>query len=92
MANALETATLTLADTYTDALIIYGLFNVSISGTWGGTITLQRSFDNSTWRDVKTYTLSTEERGLEPEQNVYYRIGFKSDGAPTGTAVVRLAY
>ena len=92
MSNAVQTASLTLQNTFTTPQKCFGLFNISISGTWGGTLTLQRSFDATTYLDVKTYTTNAEERGLEPEQDVYYRLGFKTGSSPTGTAVLRVSY
>jgi len=64
---------------------IIGWFNISVQltsggvGSLGGTVvTLQRSFNNGTlWRDVKQYTLPSEEYGFEPE-GALYRIGVKT--------------
>ena len=48
-------------------------FTVSLNfGT--GTVKLQRSFDGSTWLDVKEYTADTEENGFEPATGVSYRL------------------
>ena len=85
-------ASLTAQNTYTPAISVFGAFNFSLSGTWAGTITIQRSFDNGvTWLDVAAYTANTQDRGLEPELNALYRAGFKTGAYTSGTAVVRLS-
>lgn len=91
MATQPQTRSLTATSQFTDAVIFHSYFNVSISGTWTGTITIQRSFDSgNTWVDIKNYTFNIEEYGFEPERFIYYRIGVKSTSTITGTAVVRL--
>ena len=88
------TRTITASDQFTDPVKLRGYFNVSISGTWEGTLTVQRSFDlGDTWHDVDTFTVNTEEYGLEPEHSnvVYYRIGAKSDAFTSGSCVLRLS-
>jgi len=43
-----------------------GYFNLSVSGTWAGTLTVQRSWDSGdTWLDVDTFIANKEEYGLE---------------------------
>lgn len=78
-------------NTFTDAVSLHGHYNVSVSGTFTATVTLQRSFDGSTWLDVKTYTSGAQEVGLEPEYGVVYRIGIKTGAYTSGTAVLRLS-
>lgn len=92
------------ADSFTSGAIYRGTFNVSISGTWEGTVTLQRSFDRvnaagaddaakdaaSTWRDVSVYTGNVEDVAYEPEGNVYYRIGVSNGDYTSGTCNMRL--
>ncbi len=88
------TRTITTNSQFTDPVKLSGYFNVSISGTWTGTITVQRSWDlGSTLLDVDTWTANTEEYGLEPEHTntVYYRIGAKADALSSGSAVLRLS-
>jgi len=47
-----------------DFIEVFGRFDLSISGTWVGTVTFQRSFDDgSTWHDVKSYTANVEDVG-----------------------------
>lgn len=85
-------AELTAQNTYTPAISVFGHFNFSLSGTWAGTVTIQRSFDSgASWLDVAAYTANTQDRGLEPELNTLYRAGFKSGEYTSGTAVVRLS-
>ena len=88
------TRTITASDQFTDPIKLSGYFNISISGTWGGTITAQRSFDlGSTWLDVDTFVANTEEYGLEPEHMnvVYYRVGAKTSALTSGNAILRLS-
>lgn len=69
-----------------------GYMNISISGTWVGTITLQRSFDSgSTWYDVETWTSNTQQSLTEGERGVQYKIGIDTGDYTSGTANVRLA-
>ena len=88
------TRTITASNQFTDPVKLSGYFNVSISGTWTGTITVQRSWDlGSIWLDVDTWTANTEEYGLEPEHTnvVLYRVGAKETALSSGSAVLRLS-
>lgn len=85
------TASITAQNTFTDPITVRGLFNFSLSGTWSGTVTLQRSFDGSTWLDVATYTANIEDVGEEGELGVLYRAGIKTGEFTSGTAVVRIS-
>lgn len=78
--------------TFTDAWIVAGQFDISISGTWVGTVTIQRSFDGgTTWVDVATFTSNVETTGIEPGGGgLPWRIGMKNGAYTSGTAVVRL--
>lgn len=85
-------ASLSAADTFCDNVKIFGNFNVSISGTWSGTVTVQRSFDKGvTWMDVEAFTANAEKRGDEGERDVRYRAGFKSGNYTSGVAAVRIS-
>lgn len=93
-------------NTFTKPMAVLAEFNTSISGTWAGTVTLQRSFNyiqvlagkmaegDETWLDVKTWTTNAEGIGefSEPEADVYYRLGFKTGGYTSGTAFLRFSY
>jgi len=92
MAQTILTRSIAAENLFTDATEISGYFNISISGTWTGTVTAQRSFDQgSTWHDVATWTKNTQEYGFEPEREVQYRIGVKSGQYTTGPVVVRIS-
>lgn len=69
-----------------------GYVNVSVSNTFTGTITLQRSFDSgSNWVDVKEYTTPAEEFFQDLEPRNQYRIGIKNGDFGSGQADVRLS-
>lgn len=85
------TGTLTAENTFTDALAVFkGSANLSISGTFSATATLQRSFDGgSTYLDVTTYTEAAERVFDEPE-GALYRVGVKTGAYTSGSVVVRI--
>jgi len=88
------TRTITASSQFTDPVKLSGYFNLSVSGTWTGTLTVQRSWDlGNTWLDVDTFTANTEEYGLEPEHTnvVLYRIGAKVDALSSGSAILRIS-
>jgi len=90
--TATTSASLSAADTFCDNVKIFGNFNVSISGTWAGTVTVQRSFDNgSTWVDVEAFTANAEKRGEEGEFDIRYRAGFKAGEYTSGASAVRIS-
>jgi hypothetical protein len=91
MSSIAVTKSITAQNTFTDPVQLTGNFNLSISGTFSATVTVQRSSDNSTWRDVDTFTAPSEEVGYEPEV-MWYRAGVKTGGFTSGTADVRLGY
>lgn len=92
MGQRLQSRSISGDNLFTDASQIQGYFNISISGTWVGTVTAQRSFDlGSTWFDVNTWTANTQEYGFEPENKVHYRVGIKSGEYTSGTCVLRLS-
>lgn len=83
---------LAAANTFTAAQVMKGFFNFSVYGTFVGTITLQRSFDNGgLWQDVSTHTTPVEKFVQEPEEGVQYRAGFKTGQFTSGTANVRIS-
>ncbi len=91
MSSIAVTKAITAQNTFTDPVQLTGNFNLSISGTFAATVTVQRSNDNSTWRDVDTFTAPSEEVGYEPEV-MWYRAGVKTGAFTSGTADVRLGY
>ena len=87
-----KTASITAQNTFTDSLGLHGSFNISISGTWSATVTVQRSFDSgTTWLDVESFTANTEQYGFEPEDGVLYRAGVKTGNFTSGTVVLRIS-
>ncbi len=92
MGIRLVTRSIDTNNTFTDRVQMVGYFNVSISGTWEGVVTCQRSFDSgSTWHDVNSWDSATEEYGFEPERGVWYQAGFKDGDYSNGTAAIRLS-
>lgn len=83
------TASLSAENTFTSSIDLVGHFNLSISGTFVATVTVQRSFDNTNWFDVDTFTSPIETYGFDPSQ-VYYRAGIKTGAYTSGTAVISL--
>lgn len=89
-------ATLSAADTYTNAIRVTGVAGSRymwyvISGTWSGTVTLQRSVGAvGAWTDVNSYT--TNQSGISygdgfDNQIIYYRLGIKPGDYTSGSAV-----
>ena len=65
--------------------------NLSIAGTWVGTVTLQRRFHVAdTPRDVEAFTENAEESLFDHEAGVEYRLGIKTGNFTSGTCNVRL--
>lgn len=94
-------ASLSASDTYTLTIRVTGVdagrvFAISVTGTWTGTLTLQRSFDDEStgFTDVETYTGNTTKSFDDTLDNsiVWYRIGFKAAAYGSGTAVVQLSF
>jgi hypothetical protein len=83
------TAFLSAENTFTSSIDLVGHFNLSISGTFVATVTVQRSFDNTNWFDVDTFTSPIETYGFDPSQ-VYYRAGIKTGAYTSGTAVISI--
>jgi hypothetical protein len=85
------TKSVTAENQFSDTIELRGLFNISVSGTFVATIVVQRSFDGgSNWEDFKEYTTATEAVELAADAypvNCQYRIGCKTSGFTSGTAV-----
>jgi hypothetical protein len=90
------------ADQWTDPIRVTGVsdgrtFSYAITGTWTGTVRIQRSVgEPGAWSDVSGLswtgnTSSTHADGLD-NQIIYYRIGVKTGEYGTGTANVSLTY
>ena len=89
MSTTVATASITAQNTFSTPVQLQGYFNLSLSGTWAATVTVQRSIDNVSFVDVDTFTGNTEEYGFEPE-NMFYRVGVKTGEFTSGTVVIRL--
>jgi hypothetical protein len=89
MSTTLVELTITAENTFTDAVALEGYFNLSLSGTItaGTTVTVQRSIDNTNWKDVDTFTKATEDYGFEPEK-MWYRVGVKTGDLAGGDSVI----
>jgi len=78
-------------NTFSDGIYVEGDFSFSISGTFVGTVTVQRSFDaGSTFRDVDSFTAPIETAGYDGEPIVVYRAGIKTGDYTSGTASIRI--
>lgn len=87
--TTVATKEISAQNTFSDAVRLNGYFNISISGTFAATVTVQRSPDNSSWFDVNTYTTAFEGTGYEPEF-LWYRVGVKTSEYTSGTVNVRV--
>jgi hypothetical protein len=94
------TASISSQNTLTDPIRVTGVggsrsFSLTITGTWVATVVLQQSIgDIGAWTDYGTYTTNqsiTVSDGLD-NQIIYYRIGVKTGGYTSGTAVCTLVY
>jgi len=85
------TASISAENTFSDVANIEGYFNLSISGTFVATVTVQRSTDKSTWMDVDSFTAPTQEVGFDPE-HMWYRVGVKTGDYTSGTVVIRVGH
>jgi hypothetical protein len=71
------------------------IFTYALTGTWVGTVTIQKSVgDTGSWTDYTTYTSNATaniDDGLDNSE-VYYRIGIDHDDYTSGTANLSLTY
>lgn len=72
----------------TDQLQIRGHFNLSLSGTWAATVTVERSWNQTDWFAVDTFTSNYEGVGFDAEE-VFYRATVS--GYASGTVVIRIS-
>ena len=92
-----DTKTLTISsdpgvDSFTATGYFSGGFNISISGTYVGTVHLQRSHDSgATWKDVTYWTSEEIEAKAGDPANLPYRIGIKNGNYTSGTVNLRLS-
>lgn len=94
------TQSVSAQNTFTNPILVTGTgaaraFGIVITGTFNATVTLQRSVgDDTSWVDVTSYTTTqstTLTDNLE-NQTIYYRVGVKTGGYTSGTAVCTLNY
>lgn len=98
---ARATASLTAQNTCSTWVALNSGFNLSLSGTWVATVHLQRSFStaytgtaesgDTTQLDVASYTANIQDRGIEPETGVKYRVCVKTGNYTSGTVVARIS-
>jgi hypothetical protein len=95
------TASLTGAGQFSDGIRVVGIdnariFNITITGSWTATVTLQRSVDDEgSWQDITTYTSNQSAVAYDDTLDntvTFYRIGVDSGDYTSGTAVVTLDY
>lgn len=88
-------------DSYIDPIRIAGIgndrdFSFIISGTWVGTITLQRSYDgpDTGYVPVTTYTANGTVSYNDTDDNsiYWYRLGFIPSQYTSGTATIQIGY
>ncbi len=87
-----EVTMLTGAGQATLGFQIRGHFNLSIRSVatpFDGTVTVQRSWDNTSWFDVDTFTSDIETYGFDAEE-VYYRAEIKTGEWTSGAVAIRL--
>lgn len=61
------------------------LISVSIRGSFTGTVTLQRSFDNgATWHDFDSWTAPVETVFSNPDHDQMWRLGVKTGDLSAG--------
>ena len=66
-----------------------GYMNISVSGTWVGTVALQRRFQAGDWMNVTEWIENIEKALIDVEPGVQYRIGMSV--VTSGAAAVRLS-
>ncbi|RWP18876.1 MAG: hypothetical protein EOR00_09575 [Mesorhizobium sp.] len=82
---------ITAQNTFTPAVLIQAdnIFDVSISGTFVATVTVQRSKDEVTWFDVESFTERAEKAGVSGSA-WYFRVGVKTGAFTSGTVVAEI--
>lgn len=79
---------------HSDSLEVFGYWSFTTHGTWGGTVKIQRSFDDgTTWNDFRTYTSANDNNistsGEEETDGVLYRVRME-DYVQSGSGTIRL--
>lgn len=65
------------------------LVGISISGTFSGTVSLQRRFDGANWRTVQTWTAEAEATYMA-DAGCELRLGFATGGYGSGSVAACL--
>lgn len=94
-ASVRETATITAANSWTEAVLVPGgTFDLSVRGSYVGVVTLQRRRPGDTdaeWRDVESFESGAEvERTGEFRGAWEVRAGVKSGNWTSGTVKIDL--
>jgi hypothetical protein len=85
-------ASIAAANSFSASIALAGKFNFNLSGTWVGTVVVQRSFnDGKSWLDVAEFTANGAYVGDEPEAGVLYRFGVKTGALTSGDVIGRLS-
>jgi hypothetical protein len=92
--------TISAADTYTNPVRVTGIgsgrvFSLQITGTWTATVVLQRSVGAvGAWTDVESYTTNQAKNVNDGFDNqiIYYRLGIKTGGYTSGSAICSLSF
>lgn len=72
------------------AIMLAGAFNLGLSGTWAGTMVLERSLDDGvSYETVDTFTENVQSVDAEVEPHVLWR--WRCSAYTSGTIVARLA-
>jgi hypothetical protein len=90
--KAFVTASVVAENSFTAALTINAGERVAISSSGGATsttVTLQRRFDGSNWRDVQSWVADVE-ASYQADAAAELRLGVKTGGYGSGTQVCRL--
>lgn len=95
-----EDATVAGAAQFSDPIRINGVgssrqFSITVTGTWVGTLTLQRSVGEvGSWTAVETYTTNQSKTYNDTLDNqiIFYRLGFDTGNYTSGTATILLEY
>jgi len=89
--SQLKTKSITAQNTFTDPFAAPYSHDiaVSVSGTFGATVTPQRSIDDGeTWADLDTTYTAAAEFNIVPTDGCLYRVGVKTGDFTSGTVVV----
>lgn len=85
------TASITAADRWSEAIgLRNNLGELAITGSFTATVTLQTTYDGSTWIDVETYT-AADHKAITGITGTQWRVGVATGNYTGGTVAVRLS-